>query len=67
MGSFMNESVLKLDSKAIERKLRDDFEIALAAWATSPPEAQERSRRQLDRAQKKLTDLLLDLKSPEDI
>jgi hypothetical protein len=46
----------------IERKLQSDFERPLVAWATSPPEAREQSRQQLDKAQKRLTDLLVELK-----
>ena len=33
----MNSSILNLDRRAIERQLRDDFDMALAAWATCVP------------------------------
>jgi hypothetical protein len=67
VAASMNDSFLNLDRSEIERQLRDDFEMALAAWAISPLEGREQARHQIDEAEKRLTDLIFEGKLPDDI
>jgi len=52
-------------SSNIERQLRYEFELALVAWAEASLEGREQVRRQIDRAEKRLTDLIVERKLPE--
>ena len=62
---MLNASSLSFDSHEIERQLRAEFESALVAWAKAATGRKEQARQQVDRAEKRLTDLIVDNKLPE--